>query len=113
MICERRQFYFFFSNLYTVYFLLLPWPGRPVLSSGERGAFLPAPDLSGKALSIQYDVSCQLFVDYQVEVIDLFSCIETFYYEWGYLGSLHGTLGAHTWQGRAEGDPLSCPGLCP
>ena len=48
---NEGSFVFVFSNLYTLYFLLLPWPGLPVLSSSERGAFLPAPDLSGKALS--------------------------------------------------------------
>ena len=63
MICERRQFYFFFSNLYTLYFLLLPWPGLPVLSGGERGAFLLAPDLSGKALSFS-SFSMMLAVDF-------------------------------------------------
>lgn len=56
---------------------------------------MPAPDLSGKALSIQYDVSCQLFIDYQVEVIDLFPVLRLFTMNGDIWGASMGLGGTH------------------
>lgn len=67
--------FFFFSNLYTFYFISCPISLAVISStvlrkSGEDHPCLIA-DLSRKALNLKYDVSCRFLKDtlYQVEEV--------------------------------------------